>query len=157
MLLPLHWIFIIMHAVSLSITFSCKWFENFTYITILPFWSLILCLITFTCHFYHKLLPVFIMIFTCILDSATVGQILYTCPGVSERSPQTSGFICRKTLTLSALPVPFQHNDKYVLLNDDFFTLLEGTITVYRGSLPPPPFISHPSTLANRFPCLEFA
>nr|XP_034301655.1 uncharacterized protein LOC105322112 [Crassostrea gigas] len=45
-------------------------------------------------------------------NSATVGQILYTCPGVSERSPKTSGFICRETLTLSALPVPFQHNDK---------------------------------------------
>lgn len=70
------------------------------------------------------------MIFTCILDSATVGQILYTCPGVSERSPQTSGFICRKTLTLSALPVPFQHNDKYVLLIDEFFTLPKETISL---------------------------
>lgn len=88
------------------------------------------------------------MIFTCILDSATVGQILYTCPGVSERSPKTSGFICRETLTLSALPVPFQHNDKYVLLIDEFFTLLKGTITVYR--VISPCFFSH-YTRANSF------
>lgn len=67
---------------------------------------------------------------------------------MSERSPKTSGFICRETLTLSALPVPFQHNDKYVLLIDEFFTLLKGTITVYR--VISPCFFSH-YTLANSF------